>query len=211
MIVQVRGGSGSGKSTLVRKFLVEHNMFQEGELFSAKGSKFHLWRTPTVPIIGERKTETVAGFLYPSPCIVYVPGKYSLTDTSPGKGGEYVEGEQGLRLLIRLLRQGGKVLWETPKGQSEAFWGTLVAETRCVWATLNTPPDECIRRIYARREATGRRLGAPLKEESMKTIIRQRLRSARQPPPGVESYFLTHTGDTAFHELNFLLGIDDPV
>lgn len=190
MILQVRGGSGAGKTTLVREFLRKHDGREVETVSSAKGSAYQVWQVSGV-----------------SCSDIYVPGKYSLDGVSPGKGGEHVEGTLGLALLLRLAAT-GDVLWETPKGSSYAFWEALTDQHRVVWATLDTPAAECVKRIYARRQATGRRLGKPLKEDSMTRIIEQRLRQATKPPPHVQSYWLDgEFQNVALQQVETLLGM----
>ena len=185
----VRGGSGSGKSWLVREFLRSHSV-------SAETLTIPRWGRGRDP---ERHVQYIQAHTLDNNGFT-VLGRYDMDGLSPGKGGEALPLQMWEELLLRY----DPVLFEANVGCGKDLWARLVTQTRVVWATMDTPADECIRRIYERRERTGRNLGKPLKEDRMLAVAAARLKEATNPPPGVESYWLDHRDPLP--QLMYLLG-----
>src|ERR1035437_4997100 len=169
MIISIRGGSGSGKTTAVRQYLLQHGGYLSDEVYS----------------FAENFPSGKHGYnikVYKTANGVIIPGSYNLDPDTPGgggtmggdhcfprsggtKGGEMALVPHTMEWLVSLQSQ-GPVLVESLKDVGRGIWTRMASEgNRLIWATLDTPPDECIRRIYERREQTGRRLGTPLNED----------------------------------------------
>jgi hypothetical protein len=191
MIVQVRGCSGAGKSYLVRQLLLDHGgerieERQEPPFVRANGDRVdvHLWRCDD----GLR-----------------VMGKYDLDSTSRG-GGDFVSGSVGREIIRRYAPRFPHFVWESKFGSEEANADCLL-EARglgIVWAVLDTPLEECIRRIYARRVERNRNVGRPLNEQKITESYRYVHRDAdRARGAGIRVVELDHRN--AYEELLALL------
>lgn len=150
MIVQVRGSKGSGKSTLVRRLLAEHG----GKVVEQR------------PFIRETDGKPVNVDLWQCDGDLFVLGRYDLSTTS-GAGGDRLSGQVGRDIIRHYARQVPHLVWESAWGSTEFpkdEWLEDVKRLGVWWAVLDTPFNECIRRIYRRREERGRNVGAQLNE-----------------------------------------------
>jgi GTPase SAR1 family protein len=148
-IINIRGTSGSGKSTLVRRFLDEHP------------------HTEIKSILGDWKKEKVVAYkvhngVYKYP--VYVIGRYTTQcggcDTMSYKGSH-----EDIESMVREAALKGNVIYEGLTISSTITRWLRISEDNpgeFVWAFMNTPEEECYKRILARsgrepkRDAKGR-------------------------------------------------------
>lgn len=177
MIINIRGFFGSGKSSLVRRLVNE---------------------------AGLQVVETAGPFDVYSDGWVSVLGRYG--DPTTTAGGDSVEGDLGREVLQRYSRQGAVII-ESAKWSNRPPQQTLpiLLEEGAIMACLDTPYEECIRRIYERRERTGRGHGRPLKADSdwgrtkaYPLVERYFRRCAEQ---GLVCVYLDHQGDAAYWQL----------
>ncbi|MBS1886496.1 MAG: hypothetical protein JSU06_04830 [Actinobacteria bacterium] len=154
MVIQIRGTSGAGKSTLVQRLLREHGGECVEEPFpTADGGevKLPVWRCE--------------GDL----CVV---GRYAnLSGVSRGLGGAVVEGAVGEAIVAHYGARHAHLVWENYRGSTELPDGAALERARqlgLVWATLDTPVEECLARIGRRRAERGANVGAPLNEAAIR-------------------------------------------
>jgi hypothetical protein len=189
MIVQIRAPMGAGKSTLVQRLLREHN-----------GVVVH--RVATRREQGKLKYTDV----WHCDGNLYVLGSYHLDSTS-GTGGDPLYGPWSVEVM-RHYAAFGHVLHEGARAANMKPNGTmpdLLALPDLVWAVLDTPFDECIRRIYARREERGRNIGASLNVTSQEQNFRRIHRIARDgADAGIR--VVTLNDGQAYEQLQELMG-----
>jgi hypothetical protein len=165
VIIQIRAGMGAGKSTLVRRMLQDHGgRVVERIDVGVQGRKMlDVWRCT-----GD----------------LFVVGSYRLDSTS-GAGGDPLYGKACSEVMRRyaarghVLHEGARAANMRPNGEL----GSLV-EMGVVWAVLDTPLDECIRRIYQRRIERQRNVGAPLNERRQAENYRRIARIAEEGAEG---------------------------
>jgi hypothetical protein len=155
VIVQVRGTSGAGKSTLIQRLLYQHGgeLAERRSFADSTGEKVraHLWRCDEG---------------------LQVLGRYAnLTGVSRGAGADFVKGPLGREIVEHYSQQHRHLVWESYWGSTELPeepWLTRVRELGIVWATLDTPVEECLRRIERRRVQRAANVGAPLNEVNIR-------------------------------------------
>lgn len=159
MVIQIRGTSGAGKSTLVQRLLREHAGECVEESFSADDGaevKLPVWRCE--------------GDL----CVI---GRYAnLTGVSRGLGGAVVDGATGEAIVADYARRHAHLVWENYRGSTELPQGPALERARelgLVWATLDTPVEECLARIVRRRSEREANVDAPLNEAAIRAHHRE--------------------------------------
>jgi predicted kinase len=190
VIVQIRGTSGAGKSTLVQRLLREHGgEFSTEPLATDDGAEVEL---PVWHCEGDL-------------CVI---GRYpNLTGVSRGVGGAVVVGPIGETILARYGRRHAHLVWENYRGSTELPQGRgleRAKELGLVWATLDTPVEECLARIRRRRSERQANVGAPLNEGAIRAHHRQvEALSARAARQGIRCVTLAHAD--AYEQLHALL------
>jgi thymidylate kinase len=135
-IVNIRGCNGSGKTTIVRRFL--DRLPRE-----ALGGK------PSRPL-GYRVDASSWGISLP----IFVVGSYE--NTCGGTDGISTQEEIADRVVK--AHRSGHVLVEgllMSKSSAGGHVAPILKDHGAVFAFLDTPWDECLRRVLARREAAG--------------------------------------------------------
>jgi hypothetical protein len=191
VIVQIRGASGAGKSTLVQRLLHEHGgeLAEKRSFADADGEKVraHLWRCDED---------------------LHVLGRYAnLTGVSRGTGADFVRGPLGREIVEHYSQLHRHLVWESYWGSTELPeepWLARVRELGIVWATLDTPADECLRRIQRRRLQRGANVGAPLHEVNIRKHHATVHRVAKEGDElGIPNVILDH--QRAYEQLHELL------
>lgn len=159
MVIQIRGTSGAGKSTLVQRLLPEHAGKCLEESFSADdGAEVEL---PVWHCEGDL-------------CVI---GRYAnLSGVSRGLGGAVVAGAPGEAIVAHYGKRHAHLVWENYRGSTELPQGPALEQARelgLVWATLDTPVEECLARIGRRRSERGVNVGAPLNEPPIRAHHRR--------------------------------------
>lgn len=135
-IVNIRGCNGSGKTTVVRRFLTRLPT-------EALGGK------PGRPA-GYRVDATAWGLKLP----VYVVGSY---ENACG-GADGINTQEEIVDRVRRAHGGGHVLVEgllMSKSSHGGLTAPALREAGAVFAFLDTPWEECLSRVLARRQAAG--------------------------------------------------------
>lgn len=134
MIINIRGTHGSGKSTLAMQFLAGHDYEAQGE---------------------GKRPEGYATFLAMLSKPVYLVGPYH---TQCG-GCDAIQPYDRIWPLVEKFAKKGHVIFEGALvSSSVGNIGRAMAARRkkdCVVGFMDTPLEECIRRIQARRAAKG--------------------------------------------------------
>jgi len=178
MIINVRGGHGSGKSTIGRWFIDNH---KHVPLHSPNFRTDRVQKPVSFHLEGD----------------LFVLGRYQ-------PGGDGIRFDP-LEELIRGFAKVGHVLFENVlvSGNVPRFLRLRaeMPEIDWVWATLDTPEDLCIERIYARNG------GKPIKEDTTRGHHRRVLRLAEQleAMPDQHTVTLDHTGYNAINQVHALL------
>lgn len=178
MILNVRGWYGSGKSTLVRRLLDEYGGREVEQL---EGGSLRVYRA--------------AGDLY-------VPGVYGKWGTGRG---DSLNGDRGFEVADRYSEL-GFLVFENVNSSTRATWNEYLLQKQAVVVALDTPFDECIRRIYRRREETGRNVGKPLQlatQPDSHALVRRYL--LEYHAAGGRAYWLDHREDFAYRQVVHLL------
>jgi predicted kinase len=190
VVIQVRGSSGAGKSTLVQRLLREHAGELSKERFSADdGAEVDLpvWRCES------------------DLCVI---GRYAnLSGVSRGVGGSVVVGPVGERIVTDYGERSRHLVWENYRGSIELPRGPALERARrqgLVWATLDTPFEECLARIRRRRSERGGDVDAPLNEAALRAHHRQvRALTEVAASSGIRCVSLAH--EDAYDQLHALL------
>jgi hypothetical protein len=189
MVIQLRASMGAGKSTLVRRLLVEHG----GQLIEKRA------------FVRERDGKKINVHLWRCDNDLFVLGRYDLETTS-GKGGDFVNGPVG-RDIIRHYAHLPHLVWESAWGSTEFGTDEWLDEVRrlgILWATLDTPLDTCIERIYKRRQERGANVGAALNEKKLlQNHARVHALAARGTAAGIHGVTLNDAH--AYEQLHDLL------
>jgi hypothetical protein len=159
VVIQIRGTSGAGKSTLVQRLLREHDGECVEETFSAvDGAEVEL---PVWHCEGDL-------------CVI---GRYAnLSGVSRGLGGAVVAGATGEAIVTHYAKRHAHLVWENYRGSTELPEGPALEQARelgLVWATLDTPVEECLSRIVRRRAERDANVGAPLNEPAIRAHHRE--------------------------------------
>jgi energy-coupling factor transporter ATP-binding protein EcfA2 len=135
-----------------------------------------------------------------------LPGGLTVVGRHPGSGGDLIDGTAGRELLTWATETYPLVLVESIKFVTPAWDGFWVEHGGIVGA-LDTPFEECIQRVYARREETGRNLGKPLGliHDPKHDFPRTAKTISRLQALGVRSGWLDHRGDVAYGQVGALL------
>jgi hypothetical protein len=190
VVIQIRGSSGAGKSTLVQRLLREHAGERSEEPFPAEdGAEVALpvWRCE-----GDLR----------------VIGRYAnLNGVSRGVGGSVVLGSLGERIVSHYAGRHGHLVWENYRGSTELPQGPALERARrqgLVWATLDTPFEECLARIRRRRSERGVDVDAPLNEPALRAHHREvSALTAIAAGSGIRCVSLGH--EDAYDQLHALL------
>jgi len=145
MIIQVCGTSGSGKSTVLRSLLERSRAASEAALDHEK------WAVMTE---GRRSPLGYRFCLVGCPRPIFVPGAYE----SPTGGCDTIKGvEPALEVVRERVTLGEDVVAEGLFIMNMTRCPALLCEVAVPWhlVHLDTPLDECFRRILARRQAVG--------------------------------------------------------
>lgn len=190
MVIQIRGTSGAGKSTLVQRLLKEHAGECAKEPFSTgDGDEIEL---PVWHCDGDL-------------CVI---GRYANLDgVSRGLGGVVVTGPVGEAIVAHYGERHAHLVWENYRGSTEVPQGAALERARklgLVWATLDTPVEECLARILRRRSERGTNVDAPLNEPAIRAHHREVAALAEAAaPPGIRCVSLAH--EDAYAQLHALL------
>lgn len=147
MIVNIRGTSGSGKSTLVHRFLAEHPNEPVETIFNN-------WKTPRV-VAYKCYNYLSAGYQWASPpkeSFTFVIGSYK-TQCGGCDSLSYKGSHDDIQWLVETAAVKGNVIFEgLTISSTYGRWLKTGAKFpgQMVWAFMNTPEEECYRRIIAR-------------------------------------------------------------
>jgi len=165
VILNLRGGNGSGKTTIHHWLIDNHDAepMYDPNFFTDAVKKPNAWKLP--------------GGLY-------VIGKYT-------GGGDSILFDQ-LKTMVNGFSQHGHVFFENVLvSGSKMAWLNIrktMSDRDWVWATLDTPADICIERIY------GRNGGKPIQEDTIRGF-NKRVRSLGEwlAEEGEKSVLIDHT------------------
>lgn len=159
MVIQIRGTSGAGKSTLVQRLLREHG----GERVKE-----------SLPVGDGAEVELPVWHCDGDLCVI---GRYANLDgVSRGLGGVVVAGATGEAIVAHYGERHAHLVWENYRGSTELPRGAALERARelgLVWATLDTPVEECLARIVRRRSEREANVGAPLNEAAIRAHHRE--------------------------------------
>lgn len=184
MVINIRGTGGSGKSHLVRSIM---NYFIIRQPYYMEGRKRPLYYICTAPgKVG-----------------LYVPGHYE----TPTGGCDTISGTDDIYTLVKSgASLGHNVLFEgIMVGDDVKRCAELNKEYKTVVIALNTPIEECLAGIQARRDTRGDiRLLSPKntvdRADRLKKSMMPRLKSS-----GVETHWMSR--EEAFNKVKELLGL----
>lgn len=131
-LLNIRGTNGSGKSTVVRDL-----MLRQGIVSQIKNEKGKTWAYE----LGGK---------------IYVLGRYETACGGLDTYKNFAQTRDAIRMLLPLghiVMEG--VLWSTVFKQSDEV-AREFPQHHCIWAMLDTPAEECLRRVKARQEAKGK-------------------------------------------------------
>lgn len=177
MILNVRGWYGSGKSTLVRRLLDDYG----GKEVERVGDSLRVYRA-----VGN----------------LYVSGVYGKWGTGRG---DSLNGERGFEVADHYSKL-GFFIFENVNSSTRGTWNDYLLKKQAIVAALDTPFDECIRRIHQRRQETGRNVGKPLQLESdpmSHSLVERFLLEYHNA--GGRAYWLDHREDFAYRQVVHLL------
>jgi hypothetical protein len=190
VVIQIRGTSGAGKSTLVQRLLREHGgECREESLSADDGAEVEL---PVWHCEGDLR----------------VIGRYAnLSGVSRGLGGAVVAGAVGESIVAHYGKRHAHLVWENYRGSTELPQGPALEqaiELGLVWATLDTPVEECLARIDRRRSERGANVGAPVNEPAIRAHHREVMAlSAIAARSGLRCVSLAH--EDAYEQFHALL------
>ncbi len=199
MIVQLRAPTGAGKSTLVHRLIEDHG----GEVVDVRE---FTRRTRS----GDEERERLK--LWRCEAGLHVVGNYSRRpgeSVSRGSGGDSINGPVADEMVAYFTGLGlPHLIWESARDSSVMPKEPRLSQYRdlgVVWATLDTPAEECVRRVLRRREERGTSASGPPKSnriEAMRRAVDRR--AAEAPALGIHSVMLQWDHDP-YEQLHDLL------